>query len=117
MMSDKIYTVYIHRVPNGKIYIGTTSQKPYLRWHGGSGYARQPEFYNDIIAYGWNNIVHEIYGVYSTKEEAQDVERTLIQKYSDCCYNVKGRSTTRSAEYQHYYKWRKKHKRNNTEDI
>lgn len=29
------YTVYMHRFPNGKVYIGMTSKKPEDRWKRG----------------------------------------------------------------------------------
>ena len=35
------YTVYMHRFPNGKVYIGMTSKKPEDRWKRGSGYRTQ----------------------------------------------------------------------------
>ena len=55
------YSVYKHTFPNGKVYIGITSQKPEDRWSKGKGYQRQPLIYNAINKYGWDNIVHKIF--------------------------------------------------------
>lgn len=54
-----LFFVYMHKVPNGKIYIGS-SQKPFKRWNNGYGYIENKEFYNDITEYGWDNISHLI---------------------------------------------------------
>ena len=35
---ENTYCVYIHTAPNGKMYIGQTSQKPEARWNNGRGY-------------------------------------------------------------------------------
>lgn len=32
-----MYSVYIHTLPNNKVYIGITSQKPKARWDNGRG--------------------------------------------------------------------------------
>lgn len=61
------YYVYKHTFPNGKVYIGITSQKPENRWNSGKGYLRkingkyaQPLMANAVIKHGWDNIKHEI---------------------------------------------------------
>ena len=38
------YSVYMHKTPNGKIYIGITKQKPIKRWLHGKGYQKQDYF-------------------------------------------------------------------------
>ena len=48
------YTVYMHRFPNGKVYIGMTSKKPEDRWKRGSGYRTQNVF-KAILKYGRDN--------------------------------------------------------------
>lgn len=42
MDNERIWKVYIHEFPNGKVYIGITSKSVYKRWglHG-SGYNAQ----------------------------------------------------------------------------
>lgn len=90
---DALASVYMHTVPNGRIYIGVTCRDPYLRWQrNGSGYRKQTEFFADIQKYGWDNIKHEV--VFQTKDvdEAYAKEEELIRsykdKYGDLVYNV-----------------------------
>ncbi len=76
------FYVYKHTFPNGKIYIGITSQLPHDRFgKDGHGYKSQPVVYNAINKYGWTSIKHEI--VYSnlTQAEAELMEIELIRKY------------------------------------
>ena len=78
-----MYIVYMHTCPNGKKYIGITSQAPERRWQKGKGYAygSNPYFYNAIEKYGWENIKHEILFRDLTKEEAEQKEIELIKEY------------------------------------
>lgn len=76
-----MYTVYVHTVPNGKRYVGITSQKPKKRWGYGYGYKNNEKFYKDICRYGWNNIVHEIVFTTDVKEEAESKEKEFIALY------------------------------------
>ena len=57
-----MWSVYIHTFPNGKKYVGVTSQVPAsLRWHNnGSGYKNQGYISRAIEKYGWDNVSHEI---------------------------------------------------------
>lgn len=41
---EKKWCVYVHIAPNGKKYVGITSQKPEKRWNHGEGYQRHPYF-------------------------------------------------------------------------
>ena len=80
------YIVYKHTSPNGKFYIGITSQGTERRWRAdGSEYkpkeGRTTHFYNAILKYGWDNFEHEILYDNLTKEEAEEIERELIDKY------------------------------------
>ena len=77
----KIYTVYKHTAPNGKVYIGITRQKPEYRWNNGNNYKGSPHFYCAILKYGWENIKHEIVEDGLTKQQACDLEKELIEKY------------------------------------
>ena len=79
--TNKLYTVYKHTTPNGKVYIGITSQKPENRWRKGEDYKTCPCFYNAIMKYGWNNVQHEILFENLTKEEACEKEVLLIALY------------------------------------
>ena len=78
-MESNSYVVYVHICPNEKRYYGYTSQKPEQRWRNGHGYKkRNPEFYDDIITYGWTNIQHLIVADNLSKEEAALLEEQLI---------------------------------------
>ena len=72
-----MYYVYVHTVPNGKMYVGKAI-KPLERWYGGEGYKENGRFYNDILTYGWDNIKHEIIGEYSDEGTASNMEAVLI---------------------------------------
>lgn len=76
------YTVYKHTTPNGKVYIGITSNKPQYRWNNGKGYANSPLFMNAIKRYGWENIRHEILHTELTKAEAEKREQELIKEFN-----------------------------------
>ena len=54
------WCVYRHTLPDGRYYIGITSQTPEGRWKNGFGYENQRKFFEEILAFGWNNIRHEI---------------------------------------------------------
>lgn len=78
----KYYTVYAHvNKINKKVYIGTTSQRLTKRWQAGGGYKKQPEFYQDIKKYGWNNYEHVILEENLTRDEAEEKEKYYIKKY------------------------------------
>lgn len=76
-----MYTVYKHTAPNGKVYIGITSQKPEKRWENGHKYKDSPHFYHAIRKYGWENFKHEILIDGLPKEQACDLEIKLISEY------------------------------------
>ena len=76
-----MYTVYNHIAPNGKIYIGITSQKPEERWKKGWGYINNKHFYSAIMQYGWDNIQHIIMETGLTKEQAEKEEIRLIKEH------------------------------------
>ena len=83
------YSVYKHTFPNGKVYIGITSQKPKYRWNNGKGYTTknkegkfvQRRIANAIQKYGWNNVKHKILFEDLTKDKAEQKEIELIQEY------------------------------------
>jgi predicted GIY-YIG superfamily endonuclease len=87
------YLVYMHRCPNGKVYIGITSCSPNVRWKDGYGYKEHKKFYHDIIKYGWDNIQHLILFDGLSMNEALEKEKELIAKYNACDenfgYNIK----------------------------
>lgn len=77
-MKTNNFTVYKHLFPNGKIYIGITSQKPQRRWDNGRGYNTQELMNRAITKYGWDNIEHIILASGLTKSEAEEIEIALI---------------------------------------
>ena len=86
-----MYTVYMHKFPNGKVYIGITRQDVKRRWRNGKGYEGQVVF-DAILKYGWDNIEHIILETNLTREQAENAERFYIHKYNSLShengYNV-----------------------------
>jgi len=76
--SEDTFSLYKHTVPNGKVYIGITSLKPYTRWGGGSGYKQNEDFYKDITEFGWDNIEHTILANGLDMRTAEIEENRLI---------------------------------------
>ena len=77
----KKYIVYCHIFPNGKRYVGITSQKPSERWRNGRGYKGSSAVYNAIKKYGWHNIEHRILYEGLSKKEAEKMEIKLIKEW------------------------------------
>lgn len=95
---NKNYIVYKHTAPNGKIYIGQTGQKnPKRRWQNGEGYKPNAHFYNAIKKYGWDNFEHVIVADGLTKEEADWLEKFLIDYYETTDRN-KGYNNTSGGD-------------------
>lgn len=78
--SGKRYCVYEHLFPNGKRYIGISSDAEH-RWQNGTGYKNQKKVWNAIQRYGWDNIEHNIIVAGITREQAATLERALIAAY------------------------------------
>lgn len=72
--------VYMHVFPNGKKYVGITSQRPSKRWQRGNNYTHNPHLERAIKKYGWDNIKHIVVGEYTTIEEAGEVEKRIIRE-------------------------------------
>ena len=80
-IDEEKYTVYIHKFPNGKLYIGITKQNPETRWQRGNGYVRNEYMHRAIEKYGWDNIEHIIFSENINIEDACEIEKNLISKY------------------------------------
>ena len=97
-----LYSVYIHTFPNGKVYIGITSQKPEQRWQNGNGYKFNKHLNNAIKKYGWENVKHDILFSKLTMQDAKSKEIYLIDKYqsanSKFGYNISLGGDVPSAE-------------------
>lgn len=104
------FCIYKHISPNGKIYIGQTSQKINKRWrHDGTGYKKQKYFYNAILKYGWDNFEHTIIADNLTQSEANWLEKYLIRFYQsdtrECGYNLcEGGSTCKGVHRSEEFK-------------
>lgn len=116
------YCVYKHTFPNGKVYIGITSQNVKRRWRkNGEGYCqkRSGEYTQSLMAhainkYGWDNILHEILFDGLTKEEAEEKEQELIIFYnsnnSEYGYNIANGGRVNSISEETKRKISKSHK-------
>lgn len=76
-----MYKIYKLTMPNGKVYIGQTKLSLKGRWQRGGGYKYQPELYNDILAFGWDNVEHELLEEVEDTETAHLRERYYIMEY------------------------------------
>lgn len=83
MLDDNnTFCVYRHIFPNGKLYIGITSQPPKSRWGSfGGGYRNQRLIWRAIQKYGWDNIEHEILYDGLSEDEAKSKEQELVALY------------------------------------
>lgn len=86
---NKIYYIYRHTSPSGKVYVGQSVDLR-KRWSGkGYHYKEkrkdgtyvQPLFARALNKYGWDNFIHEILLECKTKSEANYAERYLIRWY------------------------------------
>lgn len=81
VINKPIYRVYKHVFPNGKVYIGITSQPLSNRWRKGKGYGNNPFLTRAFKKYGWENTSHFVVKGLFTLEEANSKEIELIKKY------------------------------------
>lgn len=85
------FTVYSHvnKVTN-VTYIGITKRKPEVRWANGFGYKNNPYFWRAIVKYGWDEFTHNILHTGLNKEEAIEIEESLIKHYKslNLSYNI-----------------------------
>ena len=66
-----MYSVYMHRFPNNKVYIGCTQMKPEIRFgRNGIGYQDANRMWSAIQEFGWDNIEHTILLTTTSREEA-----------------------------------------------
>lgn len=81
------YKVYMHRFPNGKVYIGITRVAPKERWRNGKGYSENRFMQFAINKYGWENVDHIILFSGLSQKEAELKEVELIAKYNSTDQN------------------------------
>lgn len=84
-MEEKLYSVYRHISPSGKVYVGITCQPVEQRWNHGKGYMnlKKTIFKSTIIKYGWDNISHEVLFTNLSEERAKQLEISLIRHYKN----------------------------------
>jgi len=91
-MNEHCWCVYIHTAPNGKKYVGITSQSVNERWRYGKGYKENSYFARAIRKYGWDNIIHEVVAENLSEDSAKNMEIALIKQYNttnrDYGYNI-----------------------------
>lgn len=78
-----MFTVYMHKTPSNKVYIGITSATNVNdRFGPGGALYRNQIFGRAIKKYGWENIEHIIIAENLSKEDAKQMEIQLISKYN-----------------------------------
>ena len=77
--AEKTYTVYMHEFPDGKVYIGMTSQALNDRWRCGLGY-KGCEVGFAIESAGWDNVRHYILFECQSLDSARYIESLYIRK-------------------------------------
>ena len=55
-----MYSIYLHTTPDGKKYVGSTSQELNKRFSRGHLYKNNTRFYDAIKLFGWDNIEHQV---------------------------------------------------------
>lgn len=74
----RIYSVYVHKCPDGMVYVGSTSILPCRRYNGGEGYKKNAEFYEAIQRWGWKNISHDVVMTCEDGDTASMLEYVMI---------------------------------------
>lgn len=97
------WTVYMHKFPNNKVYIGITKNTPQRRWrNNGSGYKTQKLMWRAIQKYGWNNVEHIILFKDIDEKQAKKKEQELIAKYRSNVFDY-GYNLTQGGDGVHGY--------------
>ena len=80
--NERLWSVYKHTSPSGKVYIGIAKDVKH-RWRaGGNGYKGSTRIWRAIQKYGWENFEHEIVAENLSRQEASEMEIALIKKYN-----------------------------------
>lgn len=82
MDDDRKFSAYMHRLNDGRVYIGITSRTLKQRWSGrGMGYRTCPHFWSAIKKYGWESFEHIEIASGLSREDAEKLEISLIAQY------------------------------------
>ena len=77
------YLVYMHENNiNGKRYFGLTNKLPHTRWRKGGWYHHNPHLMASIKKYGWDNFSHYVLAYGLSKEDAMQMEKSLIARWN-----------------------------------
>lgn len=80
-----MYSIYMHRFPNNKVYIGCTQMKPEIRFgQNGIGYMNASRIWSAIQEFGWDNIEHSVLMTTHDRSEAVLAELRYIKQYDAC---------------------------------
>lgn len=91
--------VYKHTAPDGRVYIGITSQSLQNRFlKNGTGYRQNKDLDNAIRMQGWENFKHEILDANLTREEALKIEDELMEQYDALSHGFNGRRSHRDSK-------------------
>lgn len=83
MDTERCYVVYCHEnMLNNKRYVGITKQKLSQRFSHGKHYYESAKFSNAIKKYGWDSFNHFVLADNLTHEEACNLEKEYIHKWS-----------------------------------
>ena len=103
---DRLFTIYRHVSPIGRVYVGITSQDVETRWRHGDNYRNSTYFKRAIRKYGWKNFKHEILFTNVEEERAKRLEIELIRHYKGLgiSYNLTngGDGTHHTDEYKQF---------------
>lgn len=93
----KLRKVYLLRFPDGKVYVGHTSQRLLCkRFQNGKGYKNQPKVYREILFWGWRNVEHEILVEQEmTTKQMLDLEHAYTLLYLEKGHKVLNKYNTK----------------------
>lgn len=72
--------VYKHTFPDNLLYFGIADD-PDSRWNDGKGYDENPDLFEAVKKYGWDNIKHEVLAQFEDRKQAEELEQRLILYY------------------------------------
>lgn len=75
-------SVYLLTLPNGKGYVGYSDGPLNERWNNGEGYRKQPEFYEDIKTYKWENTGKRVLMRGMSKQVVRNCEPFFIKWFN-----------------------------------
>lgn len=107
------YIVYQHVTPDKMYYFGTT-QNVERRWEGNGSLYKGTSLYPYIEKYGWDNIQHIVLFENQTKENALNIEDSLIisgWEKGNCINKQRSGNISKEEGYSREYYEQNKDKR------